>query len=306
MEKTSILLITLCIFSILLLTNIAIAQETNNSNDQLNIDPKTGQLKATDKLKDIGDDISSGKDPRDIISNFGKNISDSEYIKPILGFYDKIKFITDPLSKYTIGMEPGLNWHYFLTVVIWITIFVFIYHLMSAYSHAKRLTLMAIAFAITVLVSQENINAKVLLLFGITAITTGILIMLNIKKGTSIFLAFALSFLTTAFISTGAVTVALENFKLMTFFGLPKFLAGLIIQIVYSFTIWYVQLIAGVITIIIFITLIYFSEQIGNWFKSFKENKLKEIDELNRDQLNRDTELMGEFTDTLREDNNDN
>jgi len=58
---------------------------------------------------------------------WGKILKENKYFGPIISLYEKISHYTDPIFKYTVGVAPSLSLLFVLTLVIWITLFIYFY-----------------------------------------------------------------------------------------------------------------------------------------------------------------------------------
>lgn len=317
-KRYSFLIIILAFFlSIILFANMTIAQGTppmppdssapasdggnagnnpNTNNDPLATNPETGLPVGVEQLEKIAVIFTDENESRNYLKkSWVKILGKSEYIKPLISFYSKIEFLVKPISKYTIGIEPNLSGLYVLTFVIWLTIVIILYRGLSIYSNQTRITLFAIALIITILVSLESIDTKVIMLIIMTGIFSALLIAVGIKTGQSILLSLAISFITTSFVSSSILSPIIRDYKFMQFFGIPKFFALSIIALISKIPVWYGQIIAIGAVILGFIMLLIFSKTIEEFIKQKKEGLENDDEEANREKLKRNVELLEGF-----------
>ncbi|MFA5174232.1 MAG: hypothetical protein WC438_03550 [Candidatus Pacearchaeota archaeon] len=99
------------------------------------------------------------------------------------------------------------------------------------------------------------------------------------------------------------IAISLGTIIIISLIGIIKKLAELIISAIAVFNTWWMQLIGAGIIIILFVLGSIFSKNLADLFKSNKEKKAKQEEELNREKLKAEVELAGKFTKTISDDN---
>lgn len=91
---------------------------------------------------------------------WGKILAKNKYFGPLIEKYDKISPYTDPIFKYTIGLEPSLSWLFVLTLVLWIFILIYIIRILefSSFSAGVRY---GIALIFMIIASTIGIPKKI-------------------------------------------------------------------------------------------------------------------------------------------------
>jgi ABC-type multidrug transport system fused ATPase/permease subunit len=127
-----------------------------------------------DKITQFGKEISSENRTDYLKKQWGELLNKSEFFGPLIRSYEKISPVIDPVSRYTIGMEPSLSWLFALTLVIWICFLVYIYRILSIFSTFSDSTAFVIAFCLTIILSLMKIISLIAnkIIEAISIITT--------------------------------------------------------------------------------------------------------------------------------------
>ncbi|MAG37822.1 hypothetical protein CMI45_00335 [Candidatus Pacearchaeota archaeon] len=110
-------------------------------------------------LKKVTDQIpKNSEETGEIASDFLKKewldvLSKTKSIGPVVKGYEKISPYTDPVGKVVIGEKPGLNWFFFLTLAIWVTLAIYIDKVLSTFSTFSDITSMVISFGMATVLS---------------------------------------------------------------------------------------------------------------------------------------------------------
>ncbi|MEM0465557.1 MAG: hypothetical protein QXW97_02540 [Candidatus Pacearchaeota archaeon] len=173
-KRTLIILFFVFLVSIILFVKITCSQNIfyslNSKNElksinlrgPLDINPDTGNIQATEQLDKIAQTFSNEDESREYLKKgWTKIISKSEYFRPFISFYLKISPVIDPISKYTIGMEPNLSWFYFLSLVIFIAITIYTFRVTKIFGINSPYLHFGIIILVILLVSISGISQKI-------------------------------------------------------------------------------------------------------------------------------------------------
>ena len=126
MKKSIILFILFLLTINLFIISLAHAQELPPIPGMGNINPETGLPEDLEKLKDTGEKLTDKEQRSQFLKDAqGKLLKENKYTGPIIEGYEKVSPVTDPIFKYTIGLEPSLTWLFTLTLVLWIAFVVY-------------------------------------------------------------------------------------------------------------------------------------------------------------------------------------
>lgn len=129
MKKTVVVLVIISFFfAIALAVNIH-AQNEAPGMDEL---PLQEEAEAIQAGQEKYEQFTTAENKSDYLKKeWGKILSNSPFMGPIIRGLDKISPVTDPLFKYTVGMEPSMTWLFILTLIIWIALAILIFRLSS-------------------------------------------------------------------------------------------------------------------------------------------------------------------------------
>jgi len=114
---------------------------------------------------DLDDPLGVGINPQDVPQNpeelknvpseFLKNewtklLGEGKFYGTLIRTYRKIAPVTDPIFRYTVGMEPELSGLFFLTFFIWIVFLIYLYRILSVFSTFSNKTAFVIALALVI------------------------------------------------------------------------------------------------------------------------------------------------------------
>jgi hypothetical protein len=157
----SVFIVIISVYFILAQNSPPMPPENNSNNNPLATNPDTGVPKGLDDLKDIGDKLSDEEEAkaylkRDWLGLLEKN----QYLKPIIGFYQKISFIIEPVTEYTIGMKPAISWLFFLSLIIFIALLIYIFRITSLFEIASPYIHYGIIIVCIIFISYFGIAQK--------------------------------------------------------------------------------------------------------------------------------------------------
>ncbi len=74
-------------------------------------------------------------------AQWGEILAKNAMLGPVIRAADMVSPVTNPLFKYTIGLEPSLTWLFILTLMLWIAFFFVFYRTLefSAFSNAVKI-----------------------------------------------------------------------------------------------------------------------------------------------------------------------
>jgi hypothetical protein len=112
-----------------------------------NINQETGQI-------EIIDDLTDEEKREDFIrTEWGKILDRNKYIGPLLRGLNEISPFTDPIVRYTVGMEPRLTWLFVVTFVLWWTLVIYGYRLLELVSVFSNLVQVVLSFGLVIIFS---------------------------------------------------------------------------------------------------------------------------------------------------------
>jgi len=133
---------------VLLILNIFVISLIKAQDSDSAVPPELqGIQKAGEKLTDEEQRIPYLK------QEWGKIFAKNEYTGPIIASYEKISPYTDPVSKYTIGLEPSLTWLFVLTLALWIAFVIYIFRVMEIFSLFSPATKYIISIGLVIIIS---------------------------------------------------------------------------------------------------------------------------------------------------------
>ncbi len=110
---------------------------------------KAGEFQATENKSDF------------LKAQWGELLSRNTMIGPIIRFFDKISPVTNPIFKYTIGLEPSLTWLFILTLTIWITLVIIILRLMALTSPFSKWVQYVMSFVFIIFISIVGVTRAI-------------------------------------------------------------------------------------------------------------------------------------------------
>ena len=112
---------------------------------------------AQQKLNDF-----SNQDKGDYLKQeWGKILENSTTFGPVINFFDKISPVTNPLSKFLLGIEPSLTWLFTLTLVIWISLIVFTFRILDMTSIFSRWFRYILSFGLIIILSTIGLTKAI-------------------------------------------------------------------------------------------------------------------------------------------------
>lgn len=161
MKKSIILFILFLLTINLFIISLAHAQDLPPLPGIGNINPETGLPEGLEELKDTGEKLTDKEQRSQFLKDAqGKLFKENKYTGPIIKSYEKVSPITDPIFKYTIGLEPSLTWLFFLTLVLWIAFVVYTIRALDLVSIFSKWVQYLIAFAGIIIISISGITKK--------------------------------------------------------------------------------------------------------------------------------------------------
>jgi len=154
------------LLSSLLILNIFIisinSQDTLISNSDLgNINPETGLPSELEDIKQTSEKLTDEKQRTEYLKQeWEKILKDNKFFSPIISFLEFISPVTNPLFKYTIGVEPSLSWLFFLTLTLWIALVIYIFRIFDLISIFSKWLDYIISFGAVIAFSLMGITKK--------------------------------------------------------------------------------------------------------------------------------------------------
>ena len=118
--------------------------------------------KVDEKFDKFGNVIDNPEDAGQIAQDYlkqewGKILEKNKFFGPIIAQYKKISPYTDPVFGIVLGIAPGLNWLFVLTLALWITFLIFIYRAFHLYGFFSEGVGLIISLCILVIISVLGI-----------------------------------------------------------------------------------------------------------------------------------------------------
>lgn len=156
--------VALFLFSLLVLNIFIIsihAEEPPTPELGGNINPETGLPTGVEKVQEVTESLSDDETRSQYLKQeWGKILAKNKYIGPIIAGYEKASPIVDPISKYTIGLEPSLTWIYILTLILWIAFVIYIFRIMEFVSLFSNVTKYLVSIGMVILISVIGVTRK--------------------------------------------------------------------------------------------------------------------------------------------------
>ena len=274
MKKIGVLSLLLVLVLLSMFSGMIQAQDTPGIPDEVKTLQKASEALTNEQVRE-----------EYLKKEWGAIARNSTFFGPIVKGYEKVSPLTDPIFKYTIGMTPSLSWMFVLTLVIWITLFIYIFRAITIFSGSSTVTLIAITLLVMIFLSIQALDAKIILFIITAVIILAILISLELNILYSLLISAVSSFTMTAFISPIVASTLLKNYEPLKLFGIPTFLATLIIKILSPLKIWWVQILVLVFLIALMIWADVKSDKVKEFFGKLKEKREKMFEALNRQKL---------------------
>jgi len=126
-------------------SHLALAQDSNGlAQGQIGLNPEN--IPKPDNINQIKSDY--------LKKEWGKILANNTYFGPIIKAYNKISPITNPIFRYTTGIEPGLNWTFILGLFLLITFLIYIYRILSVFSTFSSGASFIISLALVVILGN--------------------------------------------------------------------------------------------------------------------------------------------------------
>lgn len=117
--------------------SISDLEKSKNQIDQLPTTPEETKKIATDYLRKEWESV----------------LEKNEFVGPIIRTYKKISPITDPIIKAIVGLKPSLSWFFLLTLVIWISFWVYLNRIIEGFSTFSDIVSLIISLGLTIILS---------------------------------------------------------------------------------------------------------------------------------------------------------
>jgi len=103
------------------------------------------------------DDLQNSEQLKETSSDYLKNewtklLGEGKFLGGLINAYRKISPVTDPIFKYSIGMEPELSGLFFITFIIWIVFFIYIYRIFSIASPFSKWVTISFSIGISIII----------------------------------------------------------------------------------------------------------------------------------------------------------
>ena len=158
--KKSITLFILFLLTInLFMISLTHAQELPPIPGLGNINPETGLPTELEDLKDTGEKLTDKEQRSQFLKEAqGKLLKENKYTGPIIEGYEKVAPITNPIFKYTIGLEPSLTWLFTLTFVLWIAFLIYTFRILELASPFSKTVQYTLSIGIIIIISIAGVT----------------------------------------------------------------------------------------------------------------------------------------------------
>ena len=104
----------------------------------------------------------SNQDKSDYLKQeWGKILENSTTFGPVTEFFNRISPVTNPLFKYTVGLEPSLTWLFILALALWIFLVISLYRILDVTSIFSNWVRYIVSFGTIIIISILGITKKV-------------------------------------------------------------------------------------------------------------------------------------------------
>src|SRR4030042_3693267 len=161
MKKSTILFLFLILILNIFIISIK-AQVPSISNTNLgDINPETGLPNEIEKIKGIGENLTDPEIRSQYLKKeWGKILEKNRFFGPIIKGYGKISPYTDPIFNLVLGIPPSLTWLFVLTLIIWVSLTIYILRFLELFSIVSKFTQYLIFIAMIITISFSRISLK--------------------------------------------------------------------------------------------------------------------------------------------------
>jgi hypothetical protein len=107
-----------------------------------------------EKIQQISENLTDEEKRSQYLNQeWGEILKKNEFFGPILEKYKKVSPYTDPVFKYTIGIEPTLSWLFILTLTLWIAFLIYTFRIFELVTPFSSTVQYLISIGVVVIVS---------------------------------------------------------------------------------------------------------------------------------------------------------
>ncbi|MBM3247684.1 hypothetical protein FJZ17_04060 [Candidatus Pacearchaeota archaeon] len=88
-------------------------------------------------------------------------LNKSEFWGPMIRAYDRASPVINPLSRYSIGMQPEFSWLYLVNLVVGITLIIYLYRVLDIFSTFSKNVSLIISLALSVILAVFQVQPKI-------------------------------------------------------------------------------------------------------------------------------------------------
>jgi len=159
MKKSLTLFILVLLTINLFIISFAHAQEMPQLPGVGNINPETGLPEELEDIKEAGEKLTDKEERSQFLKEAqGKLLKENKYTGPIIEGYEKISPVTDPIFKYTIGLEPSLTWLFTLTFILWIAFLIYTFRILEIASPFSKTVQYTLSIGIIIIISIMGVT----------------------------------------------------------------------------------------------------------------------------------------------------
>jgi len=153
MKKRALIILLTISLILILQINLVLSQVPEN--------PYKEDINKIKEGKDAIDQLKEGNNSEFLKKQWGELLSKNIYMGPIFSFFNQISPITNPLFKYTLGLEPSFTFLFLLTLSIWIALVAIIFRSMRLLSIMSKKFHYIASFGFVIIVSILGLTRTV-------------------------------------------------------------------------------------------------------------------------------------------------
>lgn len=89
---------------------------------------------------------------------WGKILAKTTFFGPIINFYNnKLAKYLNPVLKYTLGVDPSISWLFFITLVLWISLVIYFYRILSVFSTFSNWVSLVVSILSIIIMSNMHL-----------------------------------------------------------------------------------------------------------------------------------------------------
>ncbi len=154
MKKEFVNVKILLVFALILFLSIIIvhAQQSPPFPDTPKI-PVLGNINENTGQPEVVDQLSNKETRSDYLKKeWNKILKNNTFFGPLIGAYEKVQPILNPIFKYTVGVDLSVSWTFILAFISWVIILIYLQEIFSISSIFTEGSSWAISLALSVII----------------------------------------------------------------------------------------------------------------------------------------------------------